>query len=129
MRSSRLTVVLAVFGLVTCAGGSLAQSPTPVEPTVLSGEQIQRDRALVPLAESIVDAYPNWNGFFSSLVANWSPDGKRILFGSLRDGLPEIYESEADKPAGRATHVTDGPERSVWAQYTPDGKYILFSAM
>src|SRR5208283_2943488 len=58
------------------------------DPTVLTDEQQQRDAALAPLVTSIVDAYPNWNGFFSSLVANFSPDGKRIVFGSQRDGLP-----------------------------------------
>ena len=63
--------------------------PATVEPTVLSAEDQKRDAANVPLAKSIVDAYSNWNGFFSSLVANWSPDGKRILFGSVRDGVPE----------------------------------------
>jgi dipeptidyl aminopeptidase/acylaminoacyl peptidase len=120
------TAVVAILTAVWFADPPWAQPVPPADPTVLSAQQLQRDRARVPLAESIVDAYPNWNGFFSSLVANWSPDGKRVLFGSLRDGLPEVYESEADKPGIDPRRVTGGPERSVWATYTPDGKYILF---
>lgn len=120
-----LRVLFTALGLA-CAPALLAQALTSVEPTILTAEQVRRDQSRIPLAESIVDAYPNWNGFFSSLVANWSPDGKRILFGSLRDGLPEIYESEARQAVGPVRAVTRGPERSVWARYSADGKYILF---
>ena len=117
-----------LFILLALAGAPAlqAQALASAEPTILTAEQMRRDQSRVPLAESIVDAYPNWNGFFSSLVANWSPDGKRILFGSLRDGLPEIYESEPGRPAAPVRAVTRGPDRSIWARYTTDGKYILF---
>jgi len=98
----------------------------PGEPTVLTAEQLQRDRDRVPLAELIVDAYPNWNGFFSSLVANWSPDGKHIVFGSLRDGLPEIYAAEVAKPSAAPRQITRGQDRAIWGRYSVDGKQILF---
>jgi dipeptidyl aminopeptidase/acylaminoacyl peptidase len=78
------------------------------------------------LAEAVIDAYPNWNGFFSTLVANWSPDGQRFLFGSLRDGLPAIYIGETIKPSGPARRITAGPERAIWARFTADGRHILF---
>ncbi len=96
------------------------------DPTALSDAQRARDAARVPLASAIVNAYPNWGGFFSSLAANFSPDGKKIVFASTRDGLPEIYEGDATNVTAPPRAVTTGPERAIWADYTPDGKAILF---
>jgi dipeptidyl aminopeptidase/acylaminoacyl peptidase len=103
-----------------------AAPPVSSDPTILSDAQRARDAARVPLATSIVDAYPNWGGFFSSLVANFSPDGKHIVFASTRDGLPEIYEGDATNTGSPPRSVTGGPERAIWADYTSDGKAILF---
>jgi dipeptidyl aminopeptidase/acylaminoacyl peptidase len=127
MRPNTLAVVLVEL-LATLLAGAASSEPLllPVEPTVLTAEQEQRDAQHVALARSIVDAYPNWNGFFSSLVANWSPDGKHILFGSVRDGLPEIYAGDVAKPVDPPKMLTRGPERAIWARYTVDGKSILF---
>ena len=87
----------------------------------------RRDAERVPLATAIVDAYPNWNGFFSSLVATWTPDGKSLVFGSQRDGLPEIYIADAAAPDAPARALTVGPERALDAAVTWDGKYVLFT--
>jgi dipeptidyl aminopeptidase/acylaminoacyl peptidase len=116
-------------------GGQLAA--TPVErpaaaavssaPTVLSDAARQRDAARLPLASAVVDAFPNWNGFFSSLVAEWSPDGKRIVFGSTRDGIPEIYLADPAKPDGPSRALTSGPERALDAAFSRDGKWVLFT--
>jgi len=97
-----------------------------VAPTNLDPAQRARDEARIPLAESVVDAYSNWNGFFSTLVANWSPDGKRIVFGSSRDGLPEIYRADPERPDQPALALTRGPERALWGRFTSDGGSILF---
>ncbi len=105
-------------------------APAPItatsDPTALSEDQQRRDAARAPLATSIVDAYPNWNGFFSSLVARFSPDGKRFVFGSQRDGLPEVYLGEVAHPDAAPKRVTSGPERAIWGAFAPDGKSILF---
>lgn len=103
-----------------------AGTSASVEPTQLTAEQLRQDAQAAPLAQAVVDAYPNLASVFSPLVAQWSPDGKAILFGSLRDGSPQIYTSDPSKPADAAAPVTRGPERAIWANYTPDGKYIAF---
>jgi dipeptidyl aminopeptidase/acylaminoacyl peptidase len=145
------SVALALLSLSACGGGapepatptatststststatststSTATSKTVnAEPDVLTEAQRARDAARAPIAKAVVGAYPNWNGFFSTLVANFSPDGKRILFGSLRDGVPEVYEGAVAKRADAPRAVTTGPERAIWAAYTPDGKSILY---
>jgi dipeptidyl aminopeptidase/acylaminoacyl peptidase len=113
----------------TASATASATAPALVvasDPTELTDAQKQRDAARAPLAASIVDAYPNVSSFFSSLVANWSHDGKHALFGSTRDGVPEIYEGDVAHPGDAPRAVTAGPERAIWARYTPDGKSILF---
>src|SRR3989449_6232459 len=111
-------VLVELLAALHTGAVSYEQLASTVGPTVLTAEQEQRDHNRVALAQSIVDAYPNWDGFFSSLVANWSPDGKHVVFGSLRDGLPEIYVGEVSKPAHPAKAVTRGPERAIWARYS-----------
>lgn len=105
-----------------------APPPAPVtsDPTALTAEQQARDAARAPLATSIVDAYPNSAGMFAEFAATFSPDGKRFLFGSMRDGLPEIYEGDPAKPGDAPRAVTTGPQRATLAEYTRDGKSILF---
>ncbi len=117
---------------IASAPGSAAASAAPVpppvtsDPTTLTGADRSRDAAREPLARALVDAYPNWNGFFSSTVAEWSPDQKHFLFGSTRDGVPEIYAGEEGAPDATPVAITKGPERAIWAKYTVDGKAILF---
>ncbi len=144
--------LVAVLAIAACAGHTSTPSPVvspppaapvvppvaaPVpappapavssDPTALTDADQRRDAARAPLATAVVDAYPNWNGFFSALVANWSPDGKHILFGSTRDGIPEIYLGNPARPADAPHAITTGPERALDATFTWDGKYILFS--
>lgn len=136
-----------VFGLLIACGSSTTPSepavttkPPPaepakaepagsvvVEPTVLSEAQRRRDAELVPLATSIVDAHSNWHGWYSMLVANWSPDGTQVLYGSGRDGSPQIYAVDPTRPAEPPRALTTGPERAIWANYTADGKYVVFT--
>jgi len=139
MRIPILLVVAACGGSQTAAPAAAtapappkaaekAPPPQPVSstPTVLTAAEKSRDAAREPLAVAVVDAFPNWNGIFSSLIANWSPDGKSIVFGSLRDGLPQIYLGDPAKPGAAPKAVTVGPERAIWAAFTRDGKWILF---
>ena len=54
----------------------------------------------------------------------YSPDGKRIVFTSHRDGNYEIYLMHAD---GSATHrLTDHPERDDYPTWHPSGDRVAF---
>jgi len=69
-----------------------------------------------------------------SYKPRWSPDGKRISFGSTRDRgsdnyleVVEIYTMDPDgSNVRRLTHTTDKGESSSDAQWSPDGKKIAF---
>jgi dipeptidyl aminopeptidase/acylaminoacyl peptidase len=93
---------------------------------VLTAEQARRDAELAPRAAAVVDAYLNWNGFFSSLVARYSPDGKRFVFGSNRDGVQQIYLGDTAHPGDPAKTLTGGADRALDAEFTRDGKAVLF---
>ncbi len=55
----------------------------------------------------------------------WSPDGKKIVFDSNRDGgNPEIYIMNAD--GSNQTRLTDNPSVDVMPIWSPDGKKIVF---
>jgi dipeptidyl aminopeptidase/acylaminoacyl peptidase len=106
---------------------SAAPAPVDSNPTALTEEQRAKDRALTPRAEAIVDAYGNVASLFSSLVANLSNDKKRVLYASARDGVPEIFVGDVAKPGEAPRAITRGPERAIWASFTRDDKFILWS--
>ena len=56
----------------------------------------------------------------------WAPDGSRILFGSTRKGVVDLYERSA---GGAATEmlVWESPESKNALDWSPDGKWILFT--
>jgi dipeptidyl aminopeptidase/acylaminoacyl peptidase len=110
----------------TTAPAPPATAAGPTEPTALTAEQARRDAELAPRAAAVVDAYLNWNGFFSSLVARYAPDGKRFVFGSNRDGVQQIYLGDAAHPGEPAKAVTRGADRALDAEFTRDGRSILF---
>lgn len=56
----------------------------------------------------------------------WSPDGRRIVFLSTRDGEPEIYVADADGSGQR--RLTDSPGEDADAAWSPDGSSIAFDS-
>jgi Tol biopolymer transport system component/DNA-binding winged helix-turn-helix (wHTH) protein len=57
--------------------------------------------------------------------AQFSPDGKRIVFQSGRSGAPEIWVCESD--GGNAVKLTDGRGANLGSpRWSPDGRQIAF---
>ena len=56
----------------------------------------------------------------------WSPDGKQIAFASDRNGNFDLFIMPAD--GGAARRLTYHSASEIPSAFTPDGKYIFFSA-
>lgn len=59
-------------------------------------------------------------------LPRWSPDGKRILFLSNRDGKGNLYLMDAD--GSNLTKLTDRYDPPVAPAWSPDGERIVFAA-
>lgn len=90
-------------------------------PDVPSGADAARDAELAKAATTVIDAFTNNE-------PQLTRDGKRVVFGSNRDGLPQLYVADADKPEGPATRLVPSSERMTAATTTADGKAIVFSS-
>ncbi len=66
-----------------------------------------------------MDAFLNTEAFLSR-------DGKRVIFTSNRDGLPQLYIADAARPDSPAKRLTEWPERMSFEATTPDGQALLF---
>ena len=55
----------------------------------------------------------------------WSPDGRRIAFGSYRNGPIDIYVKQVDGSASETPVLLADNQKDV-SDWSPDGKYILF---
>lgn len=56
----------------------------------------------------------------------WSPDGRRIVFASMRDGDWEIYTMAPDGTDPR--RLTHSPGRDAHPWYLPDGRRVVFQS-
>jgi serine/threonine-protein kinase len=58
----------------------------------------------------------------------WTPDGKRIVFLSLHDKVPNLYWQHADG-TGEIQRLTESPNAQYPASYHPSGKYLAFNEL
>lgn len=88
-------------------------------PDVPSEADKARIAELTRLAAPLVDAFVNSEALLTR-------DGKRVLFVSNRDGLPQIYIADAARPDSPAKRLVEWPERMTLSGTTPDGQSLLF---
>ena len=98
--------------------------PPPAPPVVVDAtpdapKADKRETELATKAIAFIDAFTNWS-------PAWTPDGKRVVFVSNRDGLPQLYVADATKPASPATRLLTTTERVDTPFVTYDGKAVLF---
>jgi serine/threonine-protein kinase len=55
----------------------------------------------------------------------WTPDGRRIVFGSNRGGAFNLFWKAADG-TGAAEQLTESPNNQVPQSLSPDGKQLVF---
>jgi hypothetical protein len=72
-------------------------------------------RAVADPANELVDENPQW-----------SPDGRRLVFDSTRDGNFEVYAMNAD--GSGPVRLTDHPAIDANPSFSPDGRLVLFDS-
>jgi dipeptidyl aminopeptidase/acylaminoacyl peptidase len=102
-----------------------APPPAPVavsaDPDTPAGADAARDAELTRAAAAVVDAFVNAQPVFTR-------DGKRIVFVSDRDGLPQLYVADAGKPDAPPTRLVTSTDRVTGPVPTPDGKALVFQS-
>jgi dipeptidyl aminopeptidase/acylaminoacyl peptidase len=91
----------------------------PTEPDKPSGNDAARDAELAKQVTPLVDAFLNTAGVLT-------PDGKRLVFLSNRDGIDQLYVADATRPDSPATRLFTSAERVTGARVTRDGKAVVF---
>jgi len=99
-----------------------AKSPMPeanATPDVPAAADAKRDAELAARAAGFIDAFTNSEPALSR-------DGKRLVFVSSRDGIPQLYVADAGKPQAAATRLLSTTQRMTQPIVTKDGKAVLF---
>ena len=91
------------------------------DPDTPAGADAARDADRAKAVAGVVDAFTN-------SLARFTRDGKRVVFVSDRDGLPQLYIADAGKPDAPATRLVTSTERVTGAVATPDGKAVVFQS-
>lgn len=103
------------------AASAPAKKAVTNDPDVPTGVDAARDGELARKVEPIVRAFTDTDGVPT-------PDGKRLLFVSNRDGVPQLYLGDATKPAAAPARIVSTSERVALVAVTPDGKSAVFSS-
>ena len=115
----RIRAILSALTFWTFVSAVLSAQTAgePVLPDPAGGSA--REAELSKQAAAIIDAFTDGS-------AAYSRDGRRIVFSSNRDGLPQLYVADAGRPESPAVRLVRTTERIPGAQALPDGKTLLF---
>jgi dipeptidyl aminopeptidase/acylaminoacyl peptidase len=109
-----------------------ATSPPPAAPVAVdatpdkpSAANAAREAELAKAVTTVIDAFSN---AFNNGQPQFTRDGKRVVFASNRDGLPQLYVADAGKPDSPVTRLAASSEQQASAAILPDGKAIVFSS-
>jgi dipeptidyl aminopeptidase/acylaminoacyl peptidase len=94
--------------------GAPAANAAPDQP---SGEAAKRVAVYARKVEPVVYAFVN-------SAPHLTPNGRKVIFASSRDGLGQLYVADAGKPESTAVRITT-PERVPGGE-SFDGKTIIF---
>ncbi|HEY6005231.1 MAG TPA: prolyl oligopeptidase family serine peptidase [Anaeromyxobacter sp.] len=84
-------------------------------------------RAVAELAKQAAALIGTYQNRFFGFAGVLTHDRRGIVFGSNRDGSPQLYLGDVSKPSRLPVALTSGPERVVEATIARDGKWILFT--
>ena len=59
--------------------------------------------------------------------AVWSPDGGRVVFSSMREGLPNLYQ-KLSSGAGGEELLLKTEDAKIANDWSPDGRHVLYNA-
>ncbi len=101
---------------------SATVAPPVVEPDVPQGNDAKRDAELLTDAGGLFDAF--WDQ-----SPRRTPDGKRVVFKSNRDGIPQLYVANiGDAGKQAATRLVTLTERVGTFDVTPEGDAVVFAS-
>ncbi len=113
------TRIRAALFVVALWGPLAAPAFPQVEPDKPGGSV--REAELAKRAAAIFDA-------FNNSEAKFTRDGRRVVFTSNRDGLPQLYVSDAANPEAPAARIVTTTERIFSGRALADGKTLIFAS-
>ncbi len=119
------TPLLLALPLLLTAGCRSAPAPVPpAASTEVAPDAWKRDEATAALeqrAGALLDVHQDWQPVFTH-------DGKRVVFGSDRDGLPQLYVAEVAAPQKPPRRLVEWKDPIQSALITWDDRFVIFVA-